>query len=65
MTFTQTEINDLAYAALDAACYAIQTKLGVDDGLHASIYFSGDNEDLVISLLSDYIKSEIQGTGQK
>jgi len=53
------QINDLAYAALDAACASIQDALGVKTGDFAGMYFSGERHDAIIAILADYIGAEI------
>ena len=60
MTMTALQIDDLAEEALNSACLAIQTRLGVDDGGFASMFFS-DNE--VKSKFIEYIKAEIHNYG--
>lgn len=57
----QAEVDDLAEAALNAACLVIQEKLGVTDGGYASIYFSDDE---VREEFKDYIQSEINNLDQ-
>lgn len=53
------KIEELAEEAAHDAVYHIQQQLGVNDGLFASLYFSGDRWDALISILGDYISAEI------
>lgn len=52
----EKSIDELAEEALNAACYLMQTKLGVNDGGYASIIFSGGE---VKQRFIDYINGEI------
>lgn len=52
----EKSVEELAEEALNAACYLIQTKLGVTDGGYASIVFSGDE---VKQLFINYINGEV------
>lgn len=54
---TEKQVQDLAEEALNAACFAIQTALGVTDGMRASIFFSGSD---VKEKFIEYINSEIK-----
>lgn len=54
---TESEIKALANEALNEACFAIQTKLGVTCGGYASIHFS---DNAVRRAFEDYIRSEIR-----
>ena len=58
-TYMQQEIHAMAERALDAACLSIQDDLGQEDGTIAGIYFSGENEDVVLSIFKSYIHTEI------
>jgi hypothetical protein len=57
--YTQKEIQIMAENALNAACLSIQNEIGQTDGGIAGIYFSGENEDMVLSILKSYIHTEI------
>lgn len=59
-TYTQNEISDLAMSALDEACRHIQDHLGVKTGDLAGIFFSGEAQSIIESILQDYIRTEIQ-----
>ncbi len=59
VTMTGQEIEDLANAALDAACLVIQDRVGVKTGDLASRYFS---DDVALDELKDYIRSELNIT---
>jgi hypothetical protein len=63
--YTQNEINDIAQIGLDAACFAIQEKLGQKYGDLAGVFFSGLQEDMILSILKSYIQTEINFAGQK
>lgn len=58
-TYTKAEIQAIAEQALNAACESIQDALGQTDGGIAGIYFTGENEDMVLSILKSYIHTEI------
>jgi len=60
-------ITGLAEDALNAACLCIQTKLGVDDGGFASLFFTGENHDTLIATLEEYIHGELaqQSEGER
>jgi hypothetical protein len=53
------QIQTLAENALHEACRHIQDELGITDGFNASIFFSGDREDIISKILSKYIESEL------
>lgn len=53
------KIKELAEEAAHDALYHIQQELGVNDGLFASLYFSGDKWDVLVSVLKGYISAEI------
>lgn len=57
--YTQKEIQSMAENALNAACLSIQNELSQTDGGIAGIYFSGENEDMILSILKSYIHTEI------
>ena len=59
-TYTKQQIEDLAGNALSQACAYIQDQLGVKTGDLAGLFFSGEPQDIIESILQDYIKSEIQ-----
>lgn len=59
-TYTQETIRAMAESALNAACADIQQQLGVTDGGFASLWFCGEREEMILSILSDYITAEIQ-----
>jgi hypothetical protein len=54
--YTEEGIKDLAREALDAACLLIQTRLGVETGDLASMFF---DDDRVEDSLRNYIRSEL------
>ena len=58
-TYTNRQVEELAQIALDAACFAIQEKLGQEDGGIAGMYFTGINEDMILTILKSYIQTEI------
>lgn len=58
-TYTQDEIHTMAENALNAAILSIQVEIGQDDGGIAGIYFSGTNEDMILTILKSYIHTEI------
>ena len=58
-TYTQDDIHIIAENALNAAILSIQDELGQTDGGVAGIYFSGDKEEQILSLLKSYIQTEI------
>jgi hypothetical protein len=59
-SYTNQEINDLAESALDIACAFIQEQMNIETGDVAGIFFSGDNQKIIESILRNYIKTEIQ-----
>ena len=59
-SYTNQEINDLAESALDVACLFIQEQLNVQTGDLAGLFFSGNRQEIVESILKAYIRSEIQ-----
>ena len=59
-TYTKQQIQDLAENALHEACRHIQDALGVKTGDVGGIFFSGENQDRIESILQDYIRTEIQ-----
>lgn len=59
-TLTEQEIDDLAEEALNAACLAIQERLGVESGDLAAAFFS---DDITRDNLKDYIRQEIERAG--
>lgn len=58
--YTQNEINDLAGSALDIACAFIQEQMNIKTGDLAGIFFSGEKQKIIESILQDYIRTEIQ-----
>ena len=58
---TEAENDRLAEEALDAACRAIQDRLGISDGLLASLFFTGDNLETVLAVFRQYIQAEREG----
>ena len=61
---TDNYIQLLAENALHEACKEIQTELGQDHGDLAGMFFSGENEDTIISLFKQYIRREIENKEQ-
>jgi len=57
---TKQQIDDLAGNALSQACAYIQNALGVKTGDTAGLFFSGEPQDIIESILQDYIRTEIQ-----
>ncbi len=62
--YTNDDVHLIAENALNAAILSIQDELGQTDGGIAGIYFSGDKEEEILSLLKSYIKTEINLGGQ-
>jgi hypothetical protein len=58
--YTKQQIQDLAENALHEACRHIQDALGVKTGDVGGIFFSGEPQDIIESILQDYIRTEIQ-----
>ena len=58
-TYMQDEVHIMAENALNTAILDIQNQLGQTDGGIAGIYFSGENEDMILSILKSYIHTEI------
>ena len=58
--YTKQQIQDLSENALHEACRHIQDALGVKTGDVGGIFFSGENQDRIESILRDYIRTEIQ-----
>lgn len=59
-TYTKQQIEDLAGNALNQACAYIQDALGVQTGDIAGLFLSGKPQDIIESILQDYIRTEIQ-----
>jgi hypothetical protein len=67
MQMTLEDMDRLAEQALDSACLTIQQALFNDatgdgtklDGGIASMFFTGEYEDIVKKILIDYIRTEI------
>ena len=57
--YTQEEIDNIAFDALEAAVLCVQEKLGQQDGDVAGLYFTGENETAILSILKSYIQTEI------
>jgi hypothetical protein len=55
---TEHDIESLIEEALNAACLAIQDRIGQTDGGTAGMYFSGKNRDDFDTLFRQYIESE-------
>jgi hypothetical protein len=53
------EIQNLAENALHEACFHIQEALGITNGQNASIFFSGEREDIIYEIFSKYIQDEL------
>lgn len=53
------ERTELAEKALHKACAYIQDKLGQDTGDVAGIFFTGEDETIIIDILRRYIETEI------
>jgi hypothetical protein len=58
--WSQTEVQDIADEALNAACRLIQERLGVENGDLAAHYFQGHTERVIYDILRGYIRTEIQ-----
>lgn len=58
-TYTKHQIEDIARNALDQACFSIQESLGVKTGDVAGVFFSGEAQNIIESILQDYVKTEI------
>jgi len=50
--------NELAEKAMNAAIRLIQDEIGVESGDEASVFFSGDDGENMIDILTRYIKQE-------
>lgn len=59
-TYTKQQIEDLAGNALSQACAYIQDQLGVKTGDLAGLFLTGEYQDIIESILQDYIKREIE-----
>ncbi len=57
---TKQEIQELAENALHEACRYMQDALGVKTGDTAGLFFTGEPQDIIESILQDYIRREIQ-----
>jgi hypothetical protein len=53
------QIQNLAENALHEACRHIQDELGVTNGFNASIFFSGEREDIIYKIFRKYIEDEL------
>lgn len=58
--YKQSQIEALASDALNQVCLSIQDALGVKTGDLAGIFFSGEAQSIIESILQDYIRTEIQ-----
>jgi hypothetical protein len=58
--YTETEVQDIADEALNAACRVVQERLGVPNGDLAAHYFQGHTERVIDDILRGYIRTEIQ-----
>ena len=56
--------DSLAEEALDAACLAIQKRLGVKYGDHAAAYFSGSAKAAILAELRGYAIAEARDAGR-
>ena len=56
---TKQDIQDLAENALHEACRYIQDELGVKTGDTAGLFFSGQQEDEIHEIFSQYIETEL------
>jgi hypothetical protein len=59
-TYTKQQIEDLAGNALSQACAYIQETLGVKTGDIAGLFLTGEPQEIIESILQDYIRIEIQ-----
>ena len=57
---SEREIEDLAEAALNAACLSIQKEIGQTDGGWAGIFFSGPEGDDILGIMRRYVRFEMQ-----
>ena len=57
---TKQQIDDLAGNALSQACAYIQYALGVKTGDIAGLFLTGEPQEIIESILQDYIRTEIQ-----
>lgn len=55
-----TQVNDLADEAINLAVKHIQDFLNVQSGDFAGIFFSGQRYDMMVRILSQYIKEELK-----
>ena len=58
--YTKQQIEDLAGNALSQACAYIQETLGVKTGDIAGLFLTGEPQEIIESILQDYIRREIQ-----
>lgn len=56
------QVRDLADNAANAAVKHIQDVLGVQTGDLAGMHFSGDNWDIMVSILAKYIQEELSNS---
>jgi hypothetical protein len=59
-TYTKREIEDLACSALNVACSFIQEQMNIKTGDLAGLFFTGEPQDIIESILQDYIRREIE-----
>lgn len=55
---SEEEIADAIEAALNAACFEIQEKIGQKDGGIAGVFFTGECRDRFDTLMRQYIELE-------
>lgn len=53
------QIDDIVDDALNAAVASIQAAIGQTDGGFAALWFIGQREAVIKSILTDYIRAEI------
>ncbi len=56
---TPDKIDSLTDDALNAAVATIQSALGQSDGGFAALWFTGEREALLRSMLADYVRAEL------
>jgi hypothetical protein len=59
-TYTKQQIEDLASNALNQACSYIQDQMNIKTGDLAGLFFTGEPQDIIESILQDYIRREIE-----
>ena len=63
--YTETEVQDRAEEALNAACRVVQEHLSIKSGDLAALYFQGRTERVITDILRGYIRTEIQEGGEQ